>query len=67
MSKLLEQIALKNGVSPEEVEHEIKEAIHAAMANRNDTPESKALWEKLSPNGEEPTVEDFIKFCAGLL
>lgn len=67
MSKLLEQIALKNGVSPEKVEHEIKEAIHAAMANRNDTPESKALWEKLSPNGEEPTVEDFIKFCAGLL
>lgn len=67
MSKLIEQIAIKNGVTPEEVESEIKEAIHAAMTNRNATPESKAIWEKLSPNGEEPSVEDFIKFCAGLL
>jgi len=67
MSKLIEQIALKNGVTPEEVECEIKEAIQMAMLNRDATPESKALWEKLSPNGEEPTVEDFIKFCAGLL
>lgn len=67
MSKLIEQIAKKNGVTPKEVECEIKEAIHIAMQNRNATPESKAIWEKLSPNGEEPSVEDFIKFCARLL
>ena len=67
MSKLIEQIAKKNGVTPKEVECEIKKAIRIAMINRNATPESKAIWEKLSPNGEEPSVEEFIKFCAGLL
>lgn len=67
MSKLIEQIAIKNGVTSEEVECEIKDAIHIAMQNRNATPESKEIWEKLSPNGEEPSVEEFIKFCAGLL
>lgn len=57
------QIAEKYGVSPKQVEKDMKEAIHIAILNRNKTLESQALWDKLSPDGSEPTVEDFIKFC----
>lgn len=63
MSKLIKQIAKKNGVSAKQVKKDIKEAIHIAMLSRNSTPESKALWDKLSPDGKEPSVEQFIAFC----
>ena len=63
MSKLVKQIAKKHGVSPQQVKKDLKEAIHVAMLNRNKTPESKALWNKLSPDGKEPSIEQFIKFC----
>ena len=63
MSKLIKQIAKKHGVSPKQVEKDMKEAIRVAMLNRDRTPESKALWDKLSPDGKEPSIEEFIKFC----
>lgn len=63
MSKIVKQIAKKHGVSTKQVEKDMKEAIRAAMLNRNSTPESKALWDKLSPDGKEPSIEQFIKFC----
>ncbi len=63
MNNTIRQIAKKNGVTPQEVEREIKIAIKAAMENRNSSPESKAIWDKLSPDGKEPTVDEFIEFC----
>ena len=63
MSKLIKQIAKKHGVSPKQVEKDMKQAIRIAMLNRNQSLESQALWDKLSPDGSEPTVEEFIKFC----
>lgn len=63
MSKLIKQIAKKHGVSPKQVEKDMKEAIRIAMLNRNSSPESKALWDKLSPDGKEPSIERFILFC----
>lgn len=63
MSKLIKKIAKKHGVSPKQVEKDMKEAIRIAMLNRNSTPESKALWDKLSPDGKEPSIERFITFC----
>lgn len=63
MSKLIKQIAKNNGVSTKQVKEDMKEAIRIAMLNRNSTPESKALWDKLSPDGKEPSIEKFIRFC----
>lgn len=63
MSRIIKQIAKKNGVSPNQVKKDMKEAIRMAMLNRNSTPQSKALWDKLSPDGKEPSVEQFIAFC----
>lgn len=63
MSKIVKQIAKKYGVSTKQVEKDMKEAIHMAMLNRNNTPESKALWDKIAPDGKEPSIERFIAFC----
>ena len=63
MSKIIKQIAKKHGVSTKQVEKDMKEAIRIAMLNKNNTAESKAIWDKLSPDGKEPSIDEFIKFC----
>lgn len=60
--KIIRQVAKNNGVSPKEVERDIKAAIRAAMASEN--PETQAFWREISPNGKEPSVDRFLKFCA---
>lgn len=61
--KIIRQIAKKNGVTPQEVERDMKEAIRAGMASTD--PTAQALWKQIAPDGKEPSIETFLKFCAG--
>ncbi len=61
--KALEKVALKAGVSVEEVRKEIMISIHEGMAST--TPEAIAFWDKLSQNRTVlPTPEEFIAAMA---
>lgn len=62
MSKQIMGKATGNmNMSPEELENDIKEAIREAMATKD--PKAQALWKEISPDGKEPTVEEFLDFC----
>ena len=62
MNKTIEKVADKFGTTSEQVRIEIDNMIKQAMKNRNNTPESQALWNELSPNGEVPSAEEFLLF-----
>ena len=57
---IIRQIAKAHGVSPAEVKMEIQFAIQEAM--KSDDPVARSHWEKISPNGEEPTIEQFLSY-----
>ncbi len=63
MNRIIEKIARRNGVSPKEVEKEMKIAIREGMKSRNANDFSRAFWDSISPNGEEPTIIQFIEAC----
>lgn len=65
--QIIRQIARENGVTPEQVEADMKEAIREAMTSTaaSDDPVAKELWKQLAPDGKEPTIEEFLRFCAG--
>lgn len=60
--KIIRQIAREQGVTPKEVEADMKEAIRAAMSSTD--PVAQEVWKQLAPDGKEPTIEEFLKFCA---
>ncbi len=62
---IIGQIAKENGVTAKEVEDEMKQAIRLGMASAD--PCVKSQWEQIAPDGQEPTLELFIKFCASKL
>ena len=64
MKKIIEKIAKANGVSVSDVENEMKQAIATAMAWSDTDEERKKLWHELSPQGEAPSIEEFILFMA---
>ena len=47
--KILETIAAQNGTTPENVEHEMIEAIRAGMASPD--PHAQALWKQIYTDG----------------
>ena len=59
---ILQIIAAEQGISPEEVEHEMMEAIRAGMASPN--PHAQALWKQICPDGKEPDLDTFLTFMA---
>lgn len=59
---IIRKIAKENGVSAKQVEADIREAIRFSMAS--ETPRAKIFWRELSPDGKEPSVDEFLKFCA---
>ena len=59
MSDVLERVAEANGVTREEVEKEIQKAIKEAHTNCGEQGEE--FWKCLSPNGEEPSVEETLE------
>ncbi len=60
--RIIEIIAAENGISPEEVEHEMMEAIRAGMASPD--PRAQALWKQICPDGKEPDLDTFLTFMA---
>lgn len=60
--KILETIAAQNGTTPENVEHEMMEAIRAGMASPD--PHAQALWKQICPDGKEPDLDTFLAFMA---
>ena len=60
--RIIEIIALQNGITAEEAEHEMMEAIRAAMASPD--PHAQALWKQICPDGKEPDLDTFLAFMA---
>ena len=60
--RIIEIIAAENGISPEDVEHEMMEAIRAGMASPD--PHAQALWKQICPNGKEPDLDTFLSLVA---
>ena len=60
--RIIEIIATENGISPEEVEHEMMEAIRTGMASPN--PHAQTLWKQICPDGKEPDLDTFLSFVA---
>ncbi len=57
-NKALEVIALKHGVSVEEIRKEIQFAIDEGMKNSN--PQIQAYWNSIPCRGNKPTPEEVI-------
>lgn len=55
---ILKQVAIKNGVSEQEVRQEIQKAIKIAKDNQNS--KGQAQWKKMKYKGEYPTPEELI-------
>ena len=60
--RILQTIAAEQGITPEEVEHEMMEAIRAGVASPN--PHAQALWKQICPDGKEPDLDTFLTFMA---
>jgi len=60
--EIIRQIAKENGVTPEQVEADMKEAIRAGMESTD--PHAQELWKQIAPDGKEPSLDTFLKFCA---
>ena len=60
--EIIRQIAKENGVTPEQVEADMMEAIRAGMASTD--PHTQELWKQIAPDGKEPSLDTFLKFCA---
>lgn len=59
--EIIEQIARENDENPQEVKNRMQEAIRAAMMSSD--PGAQLLWKQLSPDGKEPSIDEFIAFC----
>ena len=60
--EIIRQIAKQHGVTPEQVEADMKEAIRAGMESTD--PHAQELWKQIAPDGKEPSLDAFLKFCA---
>lgn len=63
--RIIETVALQNGMTPEQAEYEMMETIRAGMASPD--PHAKALWKLIFPDGKEPDLETFLTFMANFL
>lgn len=60
--RILQIVAAEQGITPEEVEHEMMEAIRAGVASPD--PHAQALWKQICPDGKEPDLDTFLTFMA---
>lgn len=60
--RAIKMIALREGISENEVREEIEKAIEAAMNNSD--PEIKKKWNTLSRDRKNPTAEELISKIA---
>ena len=63
--EIIRQIAKQHGVTPEQVEADMKEAIRVGMASTD--PHAQKLWKQIAPDGKEPSIETFLNYCVGEL
>ena len=59
--QIIRRIAREHNVTPKQVEEDIKEAIRAGMASND--PQAQAIWKQIAPDGKEPSIKTFLKFC----
>ena len=60
--RIIATIAAEQGITSEEVEHEMMEAIRVGMSSSD--PRAQALWKQICPDGKEPDLETFLTFMA---
>lgn len=60
--KTIERIARENKMTVAEAEREKAMAIRAAMNSPD--PRIRERWKEIAPDGREPTVEEFLRYCA---
>ena len=60
---VIKRVAKAHGVSAKEVREEMLKAIRAGRENPD--PSVQAMWNRLFPNGKEPTPEEFIRVLTG--
>lgn len=56
----ISKVALKNGISENEVRAEIQKVIDEGM--KNTSPQAVTFWGKIPRKGEKPTPEEFIDY-----
>lgn len=59
--KIIRQIAKANGVTSQQVEADMREAIRVGMSSIE--PEAQAFWKQIAPDGKEPSIDVFLKAC----
>ena len=62
ISEIIEQIAVKNHTTPEEVRRQIKLAMLCGMVNQD--PEVQKKWGGIPCEGSVPTPEELILWAA---
>ena len=60
--EIIKKIAKENGVTPKQIENDIKEAIRIGMSSSD--PIAQAFWKRIAPDGKEPSIDTLLKFCA---
>ena len=58
---IIRQIAKENGVTTQEVIRDMQEAIRVGMSSTD--PKAIAFWQQVAPDGKEPSIDRFLKFC----
>lgn len=59
---IFKEIAVKYGITPDEVRNEIQQTIDEAFSNPD--PEIRKRWENVPRKGDKPTAEEFIKYMS---
>jgi hypothetical protein len=60
IKNIIRRIATENGVTPEEVEKEMMNAIRIGMSSTD--PNVQAHWKRMSPSGTEPTINEVLTY-----
>lgn len=60
LNEILEQIAVKNGVSIEQVRQDIQEALDKGWNNSDE--KVQAYWRKIPTKHKKPTLEEVILY-----
>ncbi|MDE7365643.1 MAG: hypothetical protein K2N27_12340 [Ruminococcus sp.] len=62
MKNIFSEVAKSENISEEEVKNEISKAVRIAM--QSDSPQAKAFWSKIAPDGKEPSPEKVLEKLA---
>ena len=62
VNRVLAEIALKNGVSVDEVRKEIQVALDEGM--KNPDPNVQAYWNSIPRKGDKPTAQEVITYLS---